>query len=72
MPALPVTVGQLEAALSPDGSAAPGALPEGARLQLPALTVRERAIDAARTDAAQAAKILAGWLSESPALQGGK
>ena len=56
---LPVRVGELEAQL-PGAAGANGALelPAGARAP------RERVIEAARTDAARAARVLSAWLSE--------
>ena len=60
LPLLPVTVGELEAAL-PDHhqlpASPPHSLPDG-------ITVRERALEAARADAARAARVVASWLAE--------
>jgi flagellar M-ring protein FliF len=60
LPALPASVGAVEAAL-PDGTPA-AALPG-----LPAPSARERALAAASADAARAARILSSWLDETVA-----
>ncbi len=55
VPALPITVSQLERSLD-GGAPSPLALPDR--------TARERAIEAARADAAQAARVLSRWLTD--------
>jgi flagellar M-ring protein FliF len=56
LPALPLTVGQLEAQL-------PGSTPA---LALPARTRRDEAIEAATKDGLRAARVLSAWLAETP------
>jgi flagellar M-ring protein FliF len=60
--ALPVRVTDLEAQL-PDGGAAP--------LALAGPSSRDRALDAARADAARAARVLGSWLAEPAVEKGG-
>jgi flagellar M-ring protein FliF len=64
VPGLPVRVGDLEAGLPGAAAAVEGGV-AGANLELPGgRSPRDRVIEAAKTDAARAARVLSAWLNE--------
>ena len=65
VPGLPVRVGDLESSLPGAAGEVAGGV-AGANLELPGgRSPRDRVIEAAKTDAARAARVLSAWLNES-------